>query len=167
MPFLPLLRLLHVFFGVFWVGAVIFQVLILEPRLRALGPQIQQPVMKAITPLVAPAMILSSLTVFTTGTFMTLALRAGRLDTLFTTGWGMTIMVGIVATALALVVGLGGLTPTGIRLARMSDQLNGQPPSPAQAATLSQLGHRMEVLHRADLALVLIALITMPLARFI
>ena len=36
-----ILRILHIGFGVFWVGSALFLVLILEPRLRALGPAIQ------------------------------------------------------------------------------------------------------------------------------
>ncbi len=39
------LRILHIVFGVFWVGSAFFLVLILEPRLRALGPEIQRPAM--------------------------------------------------------------------------------------------------------------------------
>jgi hypothetical protein len=52
-------------------------------------------------------------------------------------------------------------------MGRISDELNGQPPSPEQAATLARLGHRMDRLERVDFALVTFALVTMPLARFV
>ena len=164
---MPGLRVLHILFAVFWVGSVFFQMLILEPRLKALGPQVQQPVMAAIMPLLVPAMVLSGVIVFTTGTLMTLTLRSGMLDTMLTSGWGLAMLTGAVATVGAMVVGLGGLTPTGIRLGRLGKQLNGQPPTPAQAATLTRLSHRMDVLGRADFALVFIALVSMSLARFL
>lgn len=164
---MPVLRLLHIVFGVFWVGSVLYQTLILEPRLKTLGPQVQQSVMGALAPLIAPAMIVSSTTVFATGSLMTLTLRAGRLDSLLTSGWGMAIFTGFVATVASLVIGLGGLTPTGIRISRLGAQLAGQQPSLEQIATLARLGHRMEILGRADLVLVVIALVSMPLARFV
>jgi len=49
------LRVLHIVSGVFWVGGVFFFTLILEPRLRALGPTIQRPAMQSITPVMGPA----------------------------------------------------------------------------------------------------------------
>ena len=39
------LRLLHIIFGIFWAGTAFFNVLILEPRLRRMGPAFQNPVM--------------------------------------------------------------------------------------------------------------------------
>ena len=53
------LRIIHVVAGVFWAGSVFFMVMILEPRLRALGPQYQGPVMGAIAPVI-PRMVGSS-----------------------------------------------------------------------------------------------------------
>jgi hypothetical protein len=94
-------------------------------------------------------------------------MRAGNVSSLLTTGWGVMIFLGIIATVGAMIVGLGGLTPTGIKMGRISDELNGQPPSPEQAATLARLGHRMDRLERVDFALVAFALVTMPLARFV
>jgi uncharacterized membrane protein len=164
---LGIVRLIHVLFGVFWVGSVLFTVLILKPRLAKLGPSYEKPVMGAIMPRVVPAMFASAFIVFFSGTILTFNMRAGDLGSLLTTGWGLMIFVGIVATIGAMAVGLGGLTPTGIRMGRISDELNGRPPTPAQAATLARLGRRMDRLERVDFALVLIALATMPLARFV
>ena len=48
------LRIIHVVAGVFWAGSAFFMVMILEPRLRALGPQYQGPVMGAIAPVIPP-----------------------------------------------------------------------------------------------------------------
>jgi uncharacterized membrane protein len=164
---LAIVRLLHVLFGVFWVGSVLFTVLILKPRLAKLGPNFEKPVMGGIMPRVVPAMFASAIIVFTTGSILTFNMRAGDVGSLLSTGWGLMISIGIVATVGAMIVGLGGLTPTGIRMGRISDELNGQPPTPTQAATLARLGRRMDLLERADFALVLIALMTMPLARFV
>ena len=163
---LSIVRLLHVLFGVFWVGSVFFTVLILKPRLAKLGPNFEKPVMGALMPRVVPAMFTSAIIVFVTGSIITFNMRAGDLGSLLTTGWGLMISLGIVATLAAISVGLGGLTPTGIKMGKISGQLNGQPPTPAQATTLARLGRRMDVLERVDFVLVLIAVATMPLARF-
>ncbi|MDH4142624.1 MAG: hypothetical protein OEV61_08430 [Chloroflexota bacterium] len=163
---LSIVRLLHVLFGVFWVGSVFFTVLILKPRLAKLGPNFEKPVMGALMPRVVPAMFTSAIIVFVTGSIITFNMRAGDLGSLLTTGWGLMISLGIVATLAAISVGLGGLTPTGIKMGKISGQLDGQPPTPAQATTLARLGRRMDVLERVDFALVLIAVATMPLARF-
>jgi hypothetical protein len=164
---LPIVRLTHVVFAVFWVGWVFVSVLILEPRLAALGPAIQKRVMGSLMPVVVPAMTVSGFVVFVTGTLLTLDMRAGRLDTMFTTGWGLMIALGAAATVAAMVVGLGGLTPTGIKLGKLGAQVGDGPPSEAQAAGIARLSRRMDVLGRLDLAFVTLALVTMPLARYI
>ncbi len=164
---LSIVRLLHVLFGVFWVGSVFFTVLILKPRLTGLGPMFEKPVMGAIMPRVVPAMFTSAVIVFITGSILTFNMRAGDLDSLLTTGWGRMISLGIIATLGAMIVGLGVLTPTGIKMGRISDELGGNPPTPEQAATLTRLGRRMDLFERADFVLVLLAIATMPLARFV
>lgn len=164
---LSIVRLLHILFGVFWVGSVFFTVLILKPRLAVLGPLFEKPVMGAIMPRVVPAMLASAVIVFTTGSILTYYMRGGDIGGLLTTGWGQMIFLGAIATVGAMIVGLGGLTPTGIRLGKISDELNGQPPTPAQATMLARLGRRMDRLEWVDFVLVLIAIATMPLARFI
>jgi uncharacterized membrane protein len=164
---LGIVRLLHVLFGVFWVGSVFFTMLILKPRLTKLGPMFEKPVMAAIMPRVVPAMFVSAIIVFISGSILTYNMRAGDIGSLLTTSWGVMIFLGIIATVGAIIVGLGGLTPTGIQLGKISGELNGQPPTPAQAASLDRLGRRMDLLERFDFVLVLFALVTMPLARFV
>lgn len=163
---LSIVRLFHILFGVFWVGSVFFTVLILEPRLAKLGPNFAKPVMGAIMPRVVPAMFGSAVIVFTTGSILTFKMRNGDIGSLLDTGWGIMITLGIIATLGAMSVGFGGLMPTGIKMGKISDELNGQPPTPTQAATLARLGRRMDILHRFDFTFVLIAVATMPLARF-
>ena len=45
-----ILRILHIFSGVFVAGYYMFAVPILMPRLKRLGPTIQGPVMQALMP---------------------------------------------------------------------------------------------------------------------
>lgn len=165
--FIPAIRLLHVLFGVFWVGTVFFNVLILEPRLAALGPRVVQPVMGAIAPRMVPTLIGASLVVLVTGSILTLHMKSGSLGSLLTTSWGTTIVVGLIATLAAMVIGFGVLTPIGIRMGRLGDEIGDQPPTREQMELLTRLRRRMDVAHRMDFALVLLAVATMPLARFV
>jgi hypothetical protein len=164
---IPVVRLLHIVFAVFWVGTVFFNVLILEPRLDALGPAIRRPVMREVMPRLIPAMIVSNLVVLATGVVLTFGTRTWSLTSILATNWGVTIAAGLVATVAAILVGIAGLTPTGIRLDRLGNQLEDGRPSPAQVALHSRLSRRMNLLSRVDFALVAFALATMPLARFV
>ena len=63
-----ILRILHIIFGVFWAGSSIFVATILEPRLRALGPAIHGPVIKAIMPIMSRVMLVSATITIAVGT---------------------------------------------------------------------------------------------------
>ena len=76
---LVILRILHIGFGVFWVGSAMFMSLILEPRLRALGPAIQRPVMMAIAPIMGPAVGISGGITIAAGITLYLRLHRGGL----------------------------------------------------------------------------------------
>ena len=79
---------MHPVFGIFVAGTYLFLVPILEPRLKRLGPAIQGPVMQSLMPVLTPVMATSFVIIIGTGVAMTLRLRGGSLDTLFTTEWG-------------------------------------------------------------------------------
>ena len=80
------LRILHIVFGILLVGNVFFLTLFLEPRLKRLGPAIQNPVMGVLMPVIAPVQMISFTIIVVTGVALTLDLRWGRLDTFFSTG---------------------------------------------------------------------------------
>lgn len=53
------LRIIHIGLGSFWFGTSVFMATILEPRLRALGPTIQKPVMGALMPVLSKVLTFS------------------------------------------------------------------------------------------------------------
>lgn len=55
-PLMVVLRIVHIVLGMFWAGSAVFLAVILEPRHRSLGPEVQRPVMGAIAPVVGPAL---------------------------------------------------------------------------------------------------------------
>ena len=85
-------RVVHVVFGIFWAGAVIYASLILFPQLKSLGPSIERPAVRAIMRVTSPVMAVSSLIVLGTGITMVLRTRLS-ISALFSTGWGWAIFV--------------------------------------------------------------------------
>ncbi len=167
MSTLEVLRIVHIIFGIYVAGSYLFLVPILEPRLRRLGPSIQGPVMRAIMPPLAVVNGISFVALIGTGVAMTLMLRAGALDSLVTTSWGWVIVIGLLATLGATFVGFGLLIPTGIRMDKLGSGIAGRPPSPEEGRQLHALSNRVEALSRANFALIVIALATMIVARYV
>ncbi len=98
-------RLLHIVFGGFWAGSAMFMAVILEPRLRALGPAIQGPVMAALTPVLIPVMLISATITLVSGGYLTEKLWVDT-DYFFDSGWGRAMLIGIIATVLAYASGV-------------------------------------------------------------
>ncbi len=160
------LRLIHVIAGIFVGGTYLFLVPILEPRLRRLGPAISSPVMSALMPILTPVMGASFVVLFGTGTAMTLMIRQGNLGQLVTTTWGWVILVGIIATLTICVIGFGIITPTGIRLEKLSRSIKGRDPKPEEGQRLHQLSSKIEKLSRINFVFVVTAIATMVIARY-
>jgi len=161
------LRILHMVFGIFVAGTYLFLVPILEPRLKRLGPAIQGPVMQSLMPILTPVMGTSFVIIIGTGVAMTLRMRGGSLDTLFTTGWGWAMIIGLIATLVVVIVGFGFLTPTGIRMEKMGRSIEGRPPTPEEGQKLHQLSARVETLSRINFIFIIIALVTMVISRYV
>lgn len=161
------LRVLHIVFGVFWVGTTFYLVLILLPRLRALGPTIQNPVMQALGTVQIPYMVTSAIITILSGVALTLIMRWGTLYTLFTTGWGWSMVISFVTTLGAAIIGFGIVIPTGRRLEALGNSIRERPPKPEEAQQLGQLSARMGTLMVTNFVLLLIAVGTMAVARFV
>lgn len=160
-----ILRILHITFGVFWVGGSLFLTLVLEPRLRPLGPPVQGRVMQAIMPVITPWFTISSIVVVVTGAAV--ALRFRSLDDFFVTDWGWAIAAGLVATLGAVVVGMGFTSPAGRRMAVVSQGMQGRPPTPDEAQEMGRLSGRLVAMSRLSAALLVVAVITMAAARYV
>ncbi len=167
MSALLVLRIVHIFFGVFLAGYYLFMVPILAPRLKRLGPTIQGPVMQALMPVLTPVMAISAIVIVGTGVAMTLIMRQGNLGTLFTTGWGWAIIVGSVLTLVAVVLAFGFITPAGLRIEKLSSSIQGRPPTPDEARQLGQLSSRIETISKINFVLIVIILLAMLLARYV
>ncbi len=164
---LMVLRIVHIVFGIYIAGSYLFLVPILEPRLKRLGPAIQSPVMRALMPILTPINAISFIIIIGTGLAMTLIMRSGALNTLFVTTWGWAMIIGLVATLAAGVVGFGFLMTTGFRMDKLGRSIEGRAPTPNEGKILHQLSARIETLSRVNLVLIVIALASMIASRYL
>ncbi len=164
---LIIMRVLHIVFGIIWVGTTIFNVLILEPQLKKLGPAVSGPVMGALMPVISPFMGLSAMVVIISGIVLTLMMMGWSLAGFLSGGWGISLFLGFLATIAATVVGFGIIKPTGQRMASIAASGGDGPPDPETVGQLQQLSGRILTLSRINFGLLLAAAISMAVARFV
>ncbi len=157
------LRISHIFFGVFWGGTYLFATLILFPKLRALGPSIERPVLGEVMKITSPMMAVSSLVVLGTGLSMELRGWGWHLDT----GWGIAMLVALIATVTAITIGFAVLMPSGLRMDKILLATHGREPTPEEDHELERLITRIVKIDRLNFVLVMAALAIMPIARWV
>lgn len=163
------LRIIHIFAGVFWVGFAAFNVFFLQPSVRTLGPDGQK-VMQHLTQktrLLATVYIAATLNVIA-GLLMYWILSGFRLS-FMTSGYGLALTIGgiagIIAWFLALIVVRGIFNQ--MQAVGKEIQAQGRPPSPEQGATLQALVVRLGRVGQIGLAWLAISLLGMAVARYL
>ena len=159
------LRILHILFGVYWVGSDVFLTFILLPRLKTLGPAIERPVMKSLLRVLPPVTMVSSIITVVAGVLLIGTMKGWSV--LFATGWGWAIFIGLVLTGLAVIVGFGALPPLTMRYEKLYRTIEGRDPTPDESRQLDSLTRRLTVLARINSVLLLIVVVTMVIARFV
>lgn len=156
---LIIMRILHIGPGVVWVGSAFFAAFILNPRLRALGPEMEKQVTASINKVWGPVVHGSAAITIIVG-FMLISSTPGReFGDLFTTDWGWAIGIGIVTAFVALIFGgLAGFSQSKGR------RLNEESPGSVSLKSLDMQSSIFEKLH-ASAALVAVA--AMAAARWV
>lgn len=160
-------RLFHVLFGIIVGGVYVFMVPILQPKLKKLGPATQGPVMQSLMPILTPTMAISFVGLVVTGFIMT-AQKAG-LGSLFDSGWGVNILIGLIATVVVMIIAFGIVVPTGIKMGRIGQAAaaEGRPPTPEEGQQLGQLAAKNEKLANINFIFVVIGIVTMLISRYL
>ena len=147
------IRVVHILVGVIWTGSAIFLAAVLDPRLRALGPDVHRQVTDALyLPL---RFVLEGGGAVTILVGIVLVFRLQRIDDLFDTNWGWAITIGLVTSVIAHGTGVFALS-TLKRLRGVEDD-----------ATATRLSDRATTLARMTAVLVTVAVVTMAAARFV
>jgi uncharacterized membrane protein len=168
MLLLIVLRLTHVLFGIFWVGAVVFIALYLIPSVRDAGPDgakvmqaLQRRHLLDVVPAAAVLTILSGLWLFWHDS-------AGRA------GWGRTPMgmclsLGALCAIVGFIIGVLVMRAATVQAGQLAASLPDLPQGPekdARSARVQRLRLRAAVSARWVAALLTLAAAFMAVARY-
>ncbi len=157
---------MHIVSGVIWAGVSLFLAFILEPRLRALGPAMQQTVMRSIAGAIGVTFASAGTVNIVSGIVLIFVLRGNSLDTLHETGWGQAMGLGLITTVAAYVLNLTTI-PTNIRMRKMGKTIQGRQPTAEEMGKIQALSSRLRTSGQVTAILLLIAVGTMAAARFV
>ena len=157
---------MHIVSGVIWAGVSLFLAFVLEPRLRALGPAVQHLVMRSIAGAVGVTFASAGTITIVSGIVLIFVLRGNGLDTLHETGWGQAMSLGLVATVAAYVLNLITI-PTNIKMRKMGKAIQGRQPTEEEMGEIQNLSSRLRISGQVTAILLLIAVGTMAVARFV
>ena len=162
-------RLFHVICGVLWVGGMVLLVAFILPAVRASGPSGGQVMRNLLvqTRLASYFPSIGGLTVLS-GFAMMWRDSAISQDNWAASGPGIAYSIGGLAGLIALIVGgtMIGRSVNQIRVLALASDPDA-PPSPEQAARIAQLQARADLGNRIVLPLLIIAVITMAVARYL
>ncbi|MFC1904760.1 hypothetical protein ACFLXT_03240 [Chloroflexota bacterium] len=77
------------------------------------------------------------------------------------------MIIGIIATIAAAIVGFGIIAPTGVRPGKVGASIAGRGPTPEEGQQLHGLSTKLEKLSRVKFTLIVVALATMVIARYL
>ena len=164
------LRLVHIIFGVFWVGSVLFVTFLLMPSLRAVGPSAGA-VMNQLSqarkmPMI---MMLSAALTIVAGIWLMMIDSAGAPGGWMKSGTGRTYGIGAALAILTLVLGMAINAPTARRMGAIAAAAakRAGPPSADEARELARLQARMATGSIIVSVLLLLATAAMAVARYV
>ena len=160
------MRILHIVFGVFWAGSAIFFAAILQPRLHTLDLPVRLRVLGALIPVMGPVLISSAVVTILAGTALALRMRWDNLDAFVDTGWGIAMLVGFAASIGAITSGITMIRRAG-QMVKLGGAVVDGTASPEVAEQVTRIGARLPRLARSTAVMVLVAIVTMAVARFV
>jgi len=165
-----LLRLLHIFSGVFWVGGVLLFARFIFPAARALGPA-AGPVMNHLTQVqkLPSALLGAGVVNILTGLLLFWRDSGGFQGPWMATATGMTFGTGGLLAIIAIGIGMSVNSPTAKQIGALAGaiQAKGGPPSPDQAAEMQRLQNRLGKALQVVSILLVLATAAMALARYV
>lgn len=169
---IAILRMLHIVFGMLWVGIAIANVVVFHPLARRFFPESNggnRLLMRLYSESAMPKLFpIAAIITTVAGLYITGRLFVVRGGPWLPTSLGMNVLYfGMIVGLLAFGHGLalGALTAKYARASR--EVLAADGPTPDQASTLENLEGRLDRSGRISVVLTLVALIAMSSARYI
>ena len=160
------LRLLHLIFGVIWVGAGFYYNFVLLPSLQRMDARTHRSVNKAVTQIMGPLLGISAIITIVSGGVMLVQLRHEPGHDLLASGWGLAMIVGTITSILGLVLVLAVEVPAGRKVDKLAAS-EGREPSEEERRELRRLTDRVVRVGRLATVLLFIALASMAIARYV
>lgn len=164
-----ILRIIHIFSGVLWVGAAFFNVMFVQPSVRAVGADGQKvnQFMVQKTRLTSYVYGTATLNILS-GLVLYYILSGFRLSFILS-GYGLVLTIGALAGAISWVIVVfmvrGVFSQMGA-LGKMI-QTQGGPPTPEQTGEMQALGARLTALGNYGLYFMAIAVLGMSVASYV
>jgi hypothetical protein len=113
-------------------------------------------------------MVVSSTLTVLSGALLIWQVASGNWRAYVSTGPGLIFTLGSIVGILVYFVGMFGVNPRAIKLAKLGEEIQaaGGPPTPAQGAQLHKLDREMSFFSRLDFILVALSLVLMASARY-
>lgn len=168
-PEILVLRLLHIFPGIFWAGGIFYLAFFIFPAVNAMGPDggkfIQQLSRTKKMPTVMSIMGLVSVLA---GLRLMQIMSANFQAAWFQSSFGIAITIGSVAALAALIIGIGFNKPRADRMAKISAAVaaSGAPPTPEQMQEIGKLKTQLEKGVKVMAWHLLFAVVLMATARY-
>jgi hypothetical protein len=169
--YLIVFRTVHVGAGVAWGGSLLLFVVFIQPSAASVGPAAAPFLLELLGNRQLGRAILSMAAVTILGGgflyWHDWQLYGGFGDWIGSR-FGLGLTIGAIAAIAAFLIGLFGTKPKAaqlVSLVRAASEAGG-PPSPDVAAQMGALSARLRLLSQANLALVLVGVLTMSTARY-
>ncbi len=163
------LRLIHIFAGIFWAGAAFFLLLVLMPALNAMGQEGNR--FRQV--FIARSRFITVMPIASLLTTVAGVLLFVRVSDHFNSDWlssdgGIVLSIGALAGLLAFGHGLGTTNVTFRKSAALikAIEAQGSPPTESQLAQLQALGQRGASSARISTLLLIISIAGMSAARY-
>lgn len=167
--YMLILRLLHIFFGIFWAGSILFFTLFIMPALKASGRdgvRFMQNLGKSGYPIAA---MISAIVTIVAGFLLIWKLSGGFQPEWFHSWYSRTLTTGGGMAFIAFLIGFTVNRPAAARVNKLSQAIAKQaaPPTPEQQKELMLLRTKIFNGSKYMAILVTIAIIGMSIFRYV
>ncbi len=167
--YILILRLLHIVFGIFWAGSILFFTLFIMPALKASGPdgvKFMQNLGKSGYPIAA---MISAIITIVAGFLLLWRISGGFQPEWFHSWYSRTLTIGGTMALVAFIIGVSVNRPCAARINKISQAIaqQGAPPTPDQQKELMMLRAKIFKASKYMAVLITIAIIGMSVFRYI
>lgn len=160
-------RVVHMLSAVTWVGGAFLWGMLIAPRVLARGPPaIRRPFAEAVIPAMTRFFMIAGVLTLLSGIVLVgMIFGWGDYFDAFegANGYGVALTLGALAGIAMAIVGFGMSAPTGAKMLRAMQGVQG-PPTEAQQAQMAALGKKLGILGMTTILLGTIAVIGMAWA---